>query len=221
MTAELDQHPALSGIPPAFSASLLLRSRTEHGSERVTPLQTCLLHKPKNICAIFTNFSCQVYIPSLQVYIYIRDFFVLVGLFIYFRKGDPKVCFDWKVAQRGKCTPVKLRICWIMKHKGTQPLSYCTATAPFHLLDLFSSDPWLQESEQELLVTIWCSTEKNPLIFMPLCSTKSQWFCRFPSVFAQNLSDYSSSDLARPEWTHTWETKMLPCFREVALSMKW
>lgn len=56
------------------------------------------------------------------------------------RKGDPKVCFDWKVAQRGKCSPVKLRMCWIMKHKGSQTpvllYSYSTISPPGPLLIL-------------------------------------------------------------------------------------
>lgn len=50
---------------------------------------------------------------SFQVYICIKE----IGGF-FMRKGDPKVFFDWKVKQRGKCIPVKSRVCWIMKAQG-------------------------------------------------------------------------------------------------------
>lgn len=64
-------------------------------------------------------------------------------------KGDPKVGFDWKVEERGKCIPVKLRVCWIMKHKGSQ-----TPVLLHHFtsLGVFSSDLLLQESESRSCV---------------------------------------------------------------------
>lgn len=101
-----------------------------------------------------------------------------------------------------------------------RPLSCCTATAAsFHLpvpifLPSFIAGIWKQELSVPMSLYD-AQQKKNPPTFMPLCSTKLQWFCRFPSVFLLRISDYSSRlALAQLEWTSTLVAKALPYFRE-------
>lgn len=135
VTAELDQHPSGFGIPCLQCSPVFEKQDRAWLWKGYFITENFVYFTNQNILStIFTNFSCKVFFFLSGIYFYYGNRVFLWG------KGDPEVCFDWKVAQRGKCIPVKLRTCWIMKRKGSQTpvllYSYSTISPPGTLLVL-------------------------------------------------------------------------------------